>query len=132
MENVSRYVSIAYIVLGVILAWVLARSFELLLGLAGPSADPALVADLKLSALLGLLASVGLIVGVNRSERASTYVNEVAMEMTKVAWPTMDEIKKMAGWIVKELGPDVPLHFTRFHPMYKALNLPRTPPETGS
>lgn len=99
MENVSRYVSIAYIVLGVILAWVLARSFELLLGLAGPSADPALLADLKLSALLGVLASVALIVGVNRSERASTYVNEVAMEMTKVAWPTMDEIKK-SSWTV--------------------------------
>lgn len=99
MENVSRYVSIAYIVLGVILAWVLARSFELLLGLAGPSADPALLADLKLSALLGVLASVAIIVGVNRSERASTYVNEVAMEMTKVAWPTMDEIKK-SSWTV--------------------------------
>jgi preprotein translocase SecE subunit len=99
MENVSRYVSIAYIVLGVILAWVLARSFELLLGLAGPTADPALVADLKLSALLGLVASVGLIVGINKSERASTYVNEVAMEMTKVAWPTSDEIKK-SSWTV--------------------------------
>lgn len=99
MENVSRYVSIAYIVLGVILAWVLARSFELLLGLAGPSADPSLLADLKLSALLGVLASVAIIVGVNRSERASTYVNEVAMEMTKVAWPTMDEIKK-SSWTV--------------------------------
>jgi preprotein translocase SecE subunit len=99
MENVSRYVSIAYIVLGVILAWVLARSFELLLGLAGPTADPALVADLKLSALLGLVASVGLIVGLNKSERASTYVNEVAMEMTKVAWPSSDEIKK-SSWTV--------------------------------
>jgi preprotein translocase SecE subunit len=99
MENVSRYVSIAYIVLGVILAWVLAQSFELLLGLAGPAADPVLVADLKLSALLGLVASVGLIVGINKSERASTYVNEVAMEMTKVAWPTSDEIKK-SSWTV--------------------------------
>ena len=99
MENVSRYVSIAYIVLGVILAWVLARSFELLLGLAGPSADPALVADLKLSALLGIVASVGIIVGINKSARASTYVNEVAMEMTKVAWPTSDEIKK-SSWTV--------------------------------
>lgn len=99
MENVSRYVSIAYIVLGVILAWVLARTFELLLGLAGPSADPALVADLKLSALLGLVASVGIIVGINKSASASTYVNEVAMEMTKVAWPTSDEIKK-SSWTV--------------------------------
>jgi preprotein translocase SecE subunit len=99
MENVSRYVSIAYIVLGVILAWVLARSFELILGLVGPTADPALVSDLKLSALLGVVASVGIFVGINKSERASTYVNEVAMEMTKVAWPSSDEIKK-SSWTV--------------------------------
>lgn len=99
MENVSRYVSIAYIVLGVTLAWVLARSFELLLGLVGPSADPALVADLKLSALLGVVAGVGIVVGIAKSERASTYVNEVAMEMTKVAWPTTEEIKK-SSWTV--------------------------------
>ena len=28
------------------------------------------------------------------------------------------------------LGPDVPLHFTAFHPDYKMLDLPRTPPRT--
>jgi pyruvate formate lyase activating enzyme len=42
---------------------------------------------------------------------------------------SMDEIKQMADWIVKELGPNVPLHFTRFHPTYKLRNLPQTPPE---
>jgi len=39
-----------------------------------------------------------------------------------------DEIKRMAAWVVKELGPNVPMHFTRFHPQYKLRNLPRTPP----
>jgi pyruvate formate lyase activating enzyme len=37
------------------------------------------------------------------------------------------DIKKMAAWIVKNLGPDVPLHMTRFHPMYKLKNLQPTP-----
>ena len=42
----------------------------------------------------------------------------------------MDDIRRMSEWIVKELGPNVPLHFTRFHPCYKIRNLPRTPPRT--
>jgi len=42
----------------------------------------------------------------------------------------LDDVKRMSGWIVKELGPDVPLHFTRFHSAYKLQNLPPTPPAT--
>ena len=38
-----------------------------------------------------------------------------------------DEIKRMSAWIVKELGPDVPLHFSRYHPMYKIRNIAPTP-----
>ena len=41
-----------------------------------------------------------------------------------------DDIKAMCKWIKKELGPDVPLHFSAFHPMYKLKNLPRTPKTT--
>jgi len=40
------------------------------------------------------------------------------------------ELKKMSRWIVDELGPDVPLHFSAFHPDWKMLELPPTPPET--
>ena len=36
----------------------------------------------------------------------------------------------MTTWIVQRLGPDVPVHFTAFHPDYKLLDRPRTPPET--
>jgi len=32
----------------------------------------------------------------------------------------------MSAWIVEELGPDVPLHFSAFHPNYKMLNVPPT------
>ncbi len=41
-----------------------------------------------------------------------------------------DEIREMCKWIKKELGPDVPLHFSRFHPMYKLKNLEPTPTST--
>ena len=37
------------------------------------------------------------------------------------------EIKKMAAWLAREAGPDVPLHFTRFYPHYLVKNLPPTP-----
>ena len=39
-------------------------------------------------------------------------------------------IKRMCGWILKELGPNYPLHFTRFSPMYKLNRLPATPIST--
>jgi len=41
-----------------------------------------------------------------------------------------DELKAMSEWIMKELGPDVPLHFSAFHPDYRMLDVPPTPPET--
>ena len=36
----------------------------------------------------------------------------------------------MTRWIADELGPDVPLHFTAFHPDWKMLDKPPTPPAT--
>jgi pyruvate formate lyase activating enzyme len=41
-----------------------------------------------------------------------------------------DELDRMTRWIVGELGPDVPLHFTAFHPDYRLLDAPPTPPST--
>ena len=41
-----------------------------------------------------------------------------------------DECRNMCRWIKETLGPDPPVHFTRFHPMYKLENLPSTPVDT--
>jgi pyruvate formate lyase activating enzyme len=40
------------------------------------------------------------------------------------------EIEKASSWFAANLGPDVPWHFTAFHPDYKMLDKPRTPPAT--
>ncbi len=40
------------------------------------------------------------------------------------------EIEAMSQWIVRELGRDVPIHFTAFHPDYKLDDLPPTPAAT--
>jgi len=42
------------------------------------------------------------------------------------------ELDKMTGWVVEHLGPDVPMHFTAFHPDWKMRDHPPTPLETLS
>jgi pyruvate formate lyase activating enzyme len=59
---------------------------------------------------------------------------DVWFEMTTLVVPTYiddkDMIKRMCAWILRELGPDYPLHFIRFFPRYKLDRLPPTPIET--
>ncbi|MCF8178092.1 MAG: AmmeMemoRadiSam system radical SAM enzyme, partial [Sulfuritalea sp.] len=43
-----------------------------------------------------------------------------------------EELKALANWVSRELGPDVPLHFSAFHPDWKMSDIPATPPVTLS
>jgi pyruvate formate lyase activating enzyme len=56
------------------------------------------------------------------------------LEITTLLIPGLNdsatEIKALAQWVARELGPDVPLHFTAFHPDWKMQEVPRTPLET--
>lgn len=40
------------------------------------------------------------------------------------------DIERMCRWILKNLGQDIPIHFSRFHPMYQLTNLSPTPVQT--
>ena len=64
------------------------------------------------------------------------HATNVWFELTTLLIPGYNdsdhEIGRMSEWIAKELGPDVPLHFTAFHPDYKMTGLRPTPPETLS
>jgi pyruvate formate lyase activating enzyme len=55
----------------------------------------------------------------------------VWLEVTNLIVPTLNDnlelIGQMCDWILDNLGPEVPLHFSRFWPMYKLKNLPPTP-----
>ncbi len=42
------------------------------------------------------------------------------------------EFDEMTRWVVENLGPDVPMHFSAFHPSWKMLDKPPTPSETLS
>jgi len=56
---------------------------------------------------------------------------DVWLEVTTLLIPgyndSVDEINELCDWFVENLGPEVPLHFTAFHPDYKLLDVPATP-----
>lgn len=60
--------------------------------------------------------------------------SNVWFEITNLLIPdendSSGEIEEMCRWILDNLGPDVPLHLSAFHPDYKMRNKPRTPHET--
>lgn len=59
---------------------------------------------------------------------------DVWFELTTLLIPDAndqdDVLKRQAAWILTNLGPEVPLHFTAFHPDFKMRDRPRTPAQT--
>ena len=41
----------------------------------------------------------------------------------------LESYDKMIDFVLEKLGPEIPIHFTRFHPAYKYNHVPRTPVE---
>lgn len=60
--------------------------------------------------------------------------NGIWTELVHLTIPTLNDAEKdlreMGKWIMGEIGPDIPVHFTRFHPEYLLTNLPVTPVST--
>ncbi len=60
--------------------------------------------------------------------------SNVWLEVTNLLIPgkndSAEELKRMCAWLVEALGPDVPLHFTAFHPDFRMKDVPPTPPAT--
>lgn len=63
-----------------------------------------------------------------------TQETTVWVEITTLLIPghndSPQEIEALTQWVVEHLGPEVPLHFTAFHPEWKMLDTPATPPST--
>ena len=59
---------------------------------------------------------------------------DVWIELTTLLIPghndSPEELEQMTQWVVEHLGPDVPMHFTAFHPDWKMMDTPPTPPAT--
>ena len=62
------------------------------------------------------------------------YESGTHLEIVNLVVPTLndslDQLQALARWIAQDLSPNVPLHFSRFHPQYQLTNLPPTPVET--
>lgn len=60
--------------------------------------------------------------------------SDVWLEIVYLVIPTLNDsegtIRQLCRWIKAEIGTDVPIHFSRFHPMYLMKNLPPTPLST--
>ncbi len=58
----------------------------------------------------------------------------VFIEITNLVIPQIgdqeNDVRRLARWIVENLGPETPFHILRFHPSYRMLNYPPTPVET--
>ncbi len=59
---------------------------------------------------------------------------KVWLEITTLLIPghndSCEELSAMCGWLRQALGPDVPLHFSAFHPEFKMADVPATPAPT--
>jgi pyruvate formate lyase activating enzyme len=59
---------------------------------------------------------------------------DVWLEITTLLIPGQNdsdrELDELTAWVNERLGPDVPLHFTAFHPDFKMTDVPPTPPAT--
>ena len=72
--------------------------------------------------------------GVLKSIKTIKHKTKCWLELVNLVVPTYNDdpktIRKMAGWIRREVGLDTPLHFSRFVPTYRLTNLPSTPVTT--
>ena len=59
---------------------------------------------------------------------------DVWVEITTLLIPGWNdseaELQEMTAWVAEKLGPDVPMHFTAFHPDWKLRDAPPTPSST--
>jgi pyruvate formate lyase activating enzyme len=59
---------------------------------------------------------------------------DVWFELTTLVIPGWndgdEELHQLTAWVVEHLGPHVPMHFTAFHPDWRMLDVPPTPPTT--
>ncbi|MFH1810173.1 MAG: AmmeMemoRadiSam system radical SAM enzyme [Pseudomonadota bacterium] len=59
---------------------------------------------------------------------------QVWVELTNLVIPghndSDDQLERLARWVVEHMGPEVPVHFSAFHPDFKLTEVPRTPPAT--
>lgn len=93
MEDIRRYVSITYLISTAVAGWILMKTAEWILSSFGASANPILFADIRTSAIVGIGLALALAIYCWRSEDVYGFVEEVAVELSKVTWPDADQTR---------------------------------------
>ncbi len=94
MDNSLRYLNVAYLALGLILAWICAKSAELIFALGGPRVDRILFGDVQLSAVVGVVIGIALTAYCWRTPKIYNWATEVTFELSKVTWPAKEETQR--------------------------------------
>ena len=98
--QLSRYINLAFVLAGLIVWLILAKLFGLLF-ITFEIADPYLLGQqLQLTNVIGIAVAAGAAFGSWRHPSVQTWANEVAVELTKVTWPTWDETKQNAMIVI--------------------------------
>jgi pyruvate formate lyase activating enzyme len=78
--------------------------------------------------------AMGALAPVLETIEYAVHETDVWVELTTLLIPGHNdsdaEIDEMTSWVVDRLGPDVPMHFSAFHPDYRMLDVAPTPPAT--
>jgi len=97
MEEVRRYVNIAYIFVAIIAAWFFMKIVALVFAVANapdaPIWDDLLGSSVTYSTIIGIILGAVLAIALTRSPKVYEGSLNVAREMKKVTWPTADETK---------------------------------------
>jgi preprotein translocase SecE subunit len=99
MENIQKYVTTTYLVVGLVFGWFFIRATGLAFASIKPSADMILFAGLHISAVIGAIIAVAVTMYSYRNERTQVFVTESISELTKVTWPKWEDTKR-GTWVV--------------------------------
>lgn len=100
MDDVTRYVSITYLVGGLILLWFFVRVAAVALQVAGPSADTLLVPGVRLSMAIGAGIALASTLYLWRDQRSHDFTTQCVDELTKVTWPKWDETREQTVVVI--------------------------------
>lgn len=91
MQGTQRYVIIAHIVLGLLLAMTIGQLLGAIFAGVGVSDGQLLGQQLTVTKLLGIALGAAATVALYKNPKSIAYTNEVVAELRKVTWPTKKE-----------------------------------------
>lgn len=90
-RSLNRYVTIAYVAAAMLVALVVGRAIHASLFYIGVEDYPLMGADYRASAFVGVAIAAGIAIFCYRHPEVKRLSDEVALELSKVTWPTRQE-----------------------------------------